>query len=317
MDMEEVSWVVEEFGFADLGDERRTDRLVKLASALSQRPTASFPEAFETQAELTAAYRFFDNEQIDPDDILASHTDTTIDRIRQVPLVLAVQDTTELDYTGRQDLEDAGPITNKHCQGFFAHTTLAMTPDGVPLGLLDQLVWARDKEQTDERVSHKARVIEEKESNKWLLSLQATIDVQSFCETTRFINVGDREADIYDLFLMERPDNVDFLVRAAQNRNVELEDESVESLLEQVAAQEVATTIHIDVPKRQKQPAQQATVTVRYCKVTLCPPKHRASEHLSCVDVWVVWAVEEQPPKGGEPVAWVLRRVSSTRCKPL
>ena len=96
-------------------------------------------------------------------------------------------------------------------------------------------------------------------------------------------------------------------MRAAQNRNVELEDGcGVESLLEQVAAQDVAATVQISVPRRQTQPARQATVALRYCPVTLCPPKHRASEQLPSVDIWVVWAVEEQPPEGAEPVAWVL-----------
>ena len=307
MNTEDVSWVFDEFGGADLGDARRTERLVKLASALAKRPTASFPEAFQTQAELTAAYRFYDNDQIDPDDILASHTHTTIDRIREKPLILAVQDTTEFDFTGRKGLKDAGPLSNKNCQGFFAHTTLAITPERVPLGVLSQLVWARDAEATDTRATRRDRPIEEKESYKWLLSLQATRDIQAHCENTRFINVGDREADIYDLFLQERPKNVDLLVRAAQNRNVESEDGyDVESLVEQFTAQDVATTVEISVPRRQTQPARQATLTIRYGKVTLCPPKYRASELLPPVDIWVVWAVEEQQQEGVEPIAWVL-----------
>ena len=212
MNTEEVSWVFDEFGSADLGDERRTERLIKLASALARRPTASFPEAFGTQAELTAAYRFYDNDQIDPDDILASHTDTTIDRIREVPLVLSVQDTTEFDFTGHRGLKDAGPLSNKNCQGFFAHTTLAITPERVPLGILAQLVWARDQEQTDKAATRRDRPIEEKESYKWLLSLEASREIQALCENTRIISVGDREADIYDLFLVERPKNVDLLI---------------------------------------------------------------------------------------------------------
>lgn len=306
MDIENESWAVEEFGFAELGDERRTDRLVKMAATLAQNPTASFPEALHTQAERTATYRFFENDQIDADDILASHTSATIDRLRQVPLVLSVQDTTELNFTGHKALLDAGPLTSKHCQGFFAHTTLAITPERIPLGILAQLVWARDKDHSNKKATRKNRRIEEKESNKWLLSLQATIDVEACCGQTHFISVGDREADVYDLFLVARPDNVDLLVRAAQNRNVESEDGTIESLLEQVTQTDVATTVQLQVPKRPKQPARQATLTIRYCKVTLCPPKSRADEDLSPVDVWVVWAVEETPPKGVEPIAWVL-----------
>lgn len=306
MNSEDVSWVAEEFGLAELGDERRTDRLVKLASALAKRPTASFPEALETQAELTATYRFFDNDQIDPQEILASHTGTTIDRIRSVPLVLSVQDTTEFDFTGRK-VKGAGPLSNKNCQGFFAHTTLAIAPERVPIGILSQLIWARDPEQTDKRLTRKDRPIEEKESSKWLLSLQATIDIQTCCEKTRFISIGDREADVYDLFLVERPENVDLLVRAAQNRNVESEDGTeVESLLEQVAAQDIAATVQVQVPRRPQQPARQATLSLRFCPVTFLPPKYRVSEHLPSVDLWALWAVEEHPPEGIEPIAWLL-----------
>lgn len=307
MDNEDISWVLDEFAGADFGDARRTDRLIKLASALAKQPTASFPEALKTQAELTATYRFFDNAQIDPNEILSSHTSTTINRLRQEPLVLSVQDTTEFDFTGRKGLTGAGPLSNKNCQGFFAHTTLAITPERVPLGILAQLVWSRDPEQTDKRSTRRDRPIEEKESHKWLLSLQATIDIHASCEKTRFISIGDREADIYDLFLVARPKNVDLLIRAAQNRNVETADGwGVESLLEQVAAQEVATTIQIQVPRRQQQPARQATLTLRYCKVTLCAPQYRASEHLPPVDIWVVWAVEDHPQKDVEPITWLL-----------
>lgn len=306
MDTEDISWVEDEFGFADLGDERRTDRLIKLATSLAQSPTASFPEALKNQAELTATYRFFDNDQIDSEDILASHIGSSLDRLRSVPLVLSVQDTTEFNFTSHKALEDAGPLTNKNCQGFFAHTTLAITPERVPLGVLSQLVWAREKDYPNKSKTRRDRPIEEKESNKWLLSLQATIDIQAHCNQTQFISVGDREADVYDLFLVDRPPNVDLLVRAAQNRNVESEDGTVESLLEQVTQTSIATTVELQLPKREKQAARQATLTIRYCKVTLCPPRYRANEGLPSVEIWVVWAVEENPKKGVEPIAWLL-----------
>lgn len=306
MDTEEASWVVDEFGYADLGDERLTDRLIKLTTALAHSPTASFPEALKTQAALTATYRFFDNDQIDPEDILQSHISKSIDRIGSVPRVLSVQDTTEINYTSHKALQDAGPLTNKHCQGFFAHTTLAITPERVPLGVLSQLVWARDKALPNKKATRKDRCVDEKESHKWLLSLQATIDVQACCEETHFISVGDREADVYDLFLVDRPDNVDLLVRAAQNRNVEAEDGTIASLLEQVGQSEVATTVDLHIPKRKGQSARKATLTLRYRKVTLHPPQGRKDEDLAPVEVWVIWAVEEQPPKDVEPIAWVL-----------
>lgn len=305
MQKEDASWVVEEFGLADLGDQRRTKRLLRLATDLAQAPTASFPEAFQSQADLTAAYRFFDNDQIDAQHILVSHKDAMINRIGQVPLVLSVQDTTELDFTGRKGLVGAGPLS-KNGQGFFAHTTLAMTPERVPLGVLSQTVWARDPEERDKATRRRARPIQEKESYKWLLSLQATIEVQARCEETHFISIGDREADIYDLFLLDRPKNVDLLVRAAQNRNVELEDGTVEPLALQVAAQDVTARINVSVPKRPKQPKRRATLSLRFCPLRLCPPQYRKAQGLPTVAIWGIWAVEEAPPKGVLPLTWLL-----------
>jgi hypothetical protein len=96
---DEDTWAVTEFADAELGDARRTQRVVELATALAQRPGASLPEACGDPARLTAAYRFFDNAAIDPQDLLDSHIGATISRLATVPLVLAVQDTTALDWT--------------------------------------------------------------------------------------------------------------------------------------------------------------------------------------------------------------------------
>ena len=101
------------------------------------------------------------------------------------------------------------------------HTTLAVTPERVPLGILAQEVWARDPATVGKRARRKARPIEEKESRKWLASLAAVIDVRAACPTTHLVSVGDREADVYDVFLVERPDGVDLLIRGAWDRGVD------------------------------------------------------------------------------------------------
>jgi hypothetical protein len=94
---EDTHWAVTEFAEADLGDERRTHRLVALASVLAQHPPAALPEACGDAAMLKAAYRFFDTEAIEPQDILLSHIEATYGRLASVPVVLAVQDTTEVN----------------------------------------------------------------------------------------------------------------------------------------------------------------------------------------------------------------------------
>ena len=110
----DTNWAVYEFADADLGDERRTTRLVELAHALGQHPTAALPEACGAGSMLKAAYRFFDNDGIAPQDILQSHVEATYTRLRSVPMVLAVQETTEVNWT-------------RH-----PATPLAITPERVP-----------------------------------------------------------------------------------------------------------------------------------------------------------------------------------------
>jgi hypothetical protein len=300
---EEESWAAQEFAEAELGDERRTRRLVELAEVLAQKPGASLPGACGSRARLKAAYRFFDNEAIEPQDILQSHVEATISRVARVPVVLAVQDTTELNWTAHPATQDLGPLGGPEQRGLLVHTTLALTPERVPLGLLAQEVWARDPEAVGLRHTRKSRPIEEKESHKWLTSLAAVIEAHQDCPQSHFVSVGDREADVYDLFLVERPAGVDLLVRAAWDRRVEHPEKY---LWATVAAQPVVATLTVQVPRRDQQPARTATLTVRFGAVSLRPPIHRQAEKLPKVKVWAVYVVEEHPPAGLPPIEWLL-----------
>ena len=297
------SWAVTEFAEADLGDARRTQRLVELATVFAQRPGASLPEACGNRARLKAAYRFFDNEAIDPQAILESHVLATSDRLASVPRVLAVQDTTELDWTAHPATTGLGPLAHPAHQGLHVHTTLALTPERVPLGLLAQQVWARDPESPGTRATRKRRPVAAKESHKWLTSVAAVIEAHARCPQTRFVCVGDREADVYDLLLQERPSGVDLVVRAAWDRRV---DHPEHYLWARVAVQPVVATLTLRVPRRGAQPARQATVAVRWGLVLLCPPTHRKAEKLPTLALWAVQALEAHPPVGGEPIEWLL-----------
>jgi transposase-like protein/transposase Tn5 family protein len=300
---DDESWAVTEFADAELGDARRARRLVTLATVLAQRPAASLPEACGTPAMLKAAYRFFDNEAIDPQEMVASHVGATSARLAAVPVVLAVQDTTELDWTAHPATRGLGPLAHPAHQGLLVHTTLALTPERLPLGLLAQQVWARDPADRGKRVSRKRRPVAEKESQKWLTSVEAVSAARARCPQTHFVCVGDREADVYDLFLQERPAGVDLLVRAAWNRRVA---HAERALWAKVAAHPVVATLTVQIPRRGAQPARQATGSVRWCLALLCPPRHRQAEKLPTVAVWVVQAVEERPPAGCAPLAWRL-----------
>lgn len=299
----EESWAVTEFAAAELGDARRTRRLVTLATGLAQHPAAGLPEACGSRAELKATYRFFANEAIAPADLLASHVSATYERMVRVPVVLAVQDTTEVDWTGHPATTGLGPLGSPTQRGLLVHTTVAFTPERVPLGLLAQAVWARDPAMVGQRATRKQRPIEEKESCKWLRSLAAVNEARHECPHTQFISVGDREADVYDLLVAERAEGVDLLIRAAWDRRVA---QAEQYLWATVRAQPVAEVLTVHVPRHEEQPARAAVLTLRYGAVELCPPSHRRAERLPSGTVWAVHVVEDYPPAGVEPLEWLL-----------
>jgi hypothetical protein len=142
-----------------------------------------------------------------------------------------------------------------------------------------------------------------KESYKWLSGLLAVIDLSESHPETHFLNIADRESDVYDLFATPRPKNVDLLIRAAWNRRVANEEKYV---FNRAIAQPVAQTITVEIPRRAAVPARQAHLEVRFCPLTLCPPKHRKAENLRQIEVFAVYAVEPNPPDGIEPIEWLL-----------
>src|SRR5262245_33692975 len=173
---DETHWAVHEFAEAERGDLRRTTRVVELATALAQHPTAPWPEACGTGAMLKAAYRFFSNDAIEPHDLRQSHGEATYSRLRHVPVVWAVPETTEVDWTSHPATRGLGPLGHPACQGLLVHSTLAFTPERVPLGLLAQQVWARDPADVGKRTRRKQLPISQQESPTWLTSVEAVCD---------------------------------------------------------------------------------------------------------------------------------------------
>ncbi|HEX5689342.1 MAG TPA: IS4 family transposase, partial [Roseiflexaceae bacterium] len=298
------SWAEEEFAAADLGDARRTKRLIALADTFARRPSASLPQAAQDPAMLKAAYRFFDTEAIEPDAILASHCTATHDRCSSVPLVLAVQDTSELDWSHHPATTDLGPLHTKTHLGLLMHTTLAITPEAVPLGILQQYVWARDAATFGALPDQHSRAFEDKESYRWVRGLAAINAARDACPTTQFVLVADAEADIYDLMVAERRAGVDLLLRAGQDRRVAHPE--ARRLWEALPLGRRAGKRVVHIPARDGKPARTAELTLFFQDITLQPPKHRAKEELAAVTVAAVWAIEEQPPAGSEALEWLL-----------
>ena len=299
-------WAEEEFCQAQLGDERLRQRLFTLARDFYARPQSNVPQSCGgDRAKTKAAYRFFDHPNVKMDAVLQSHYAATAARMAKETVVLAAQDTTSLNYSTHPATERLGPISTRQegVVGLLVHDTMALNLEGTPLGLLDVQCWARDPKQFGKKHKRRQLDFEEKESVKWLRSLQAVARVQSQCPQTRIVSVGDREADIYELFVWagEEPGRPDLLVRAEHNRR--LQDEHGH-LWEQLAAQPLAGTKQVCVPRRANRAARTATLEVRFGAVELRAPKTRS--RLPNVRLWAVWAKETNPPPQVEPLEWML-----------
>jgi len=315
-----VDWADEELGRAELGDKRRVERLLTMARDFYANPQANIPQACGSKAKTKAAYRFFDESDnrtawrvvCDMDKILAPHLQSTWKRMAPEQVVLAVQDTTFLNYSTHPATENLGPIRNKkdHCIGLVLHDTMAFNLEGTPLGLLDAQGWARDPKALGKKRLRAALPVEQKESNKWLKSFHAAWEAQKHCPQTVVVSVGDREADVYELFhlALSEPKAPKLLVRAEQDR---LLADGQGHLWEYVSTQPVSGIQELHIPKRAKRPAREAKLEIRFAKVTLKLPKTK--KHLAKTSglpeeltVWAIRAEEIECPKGIEPLQWLL-----------
>jgi len=304
----DTPWVEQEFGAVELPDGRLRPRLLKLAEAFFQQPTVPIPQAFAGDAGQTkGAYRFLHNPQVNLHTLLQPHYQATARRIAEQPRVLVVQDTTSLNYTAHPLTEGLGPINTRAdgAQGLKLHDTLAFTPDGVPLGLVDIQVWARDPRQMGKAKDRKERPIAEKESQRWLDSYRRTAEVQRLCPDTEIIVLADREADIYELFQEAQAEaSPHLLIRANRTtqRRVDAEDEQ-RPLWDYLPSQPLAGSFDLHIPGRGGRKARIAHLELRHAPLQLRPPKRLKGESIA---LWGVHAVEPAPPPGCEAVEWLL-----------
>lgn len=298
------TWGQLEFGEAKLGDQRLTKRLTFIADIFANHPTLSIPQACDTWNITKATYRFFDNDKIKDQDILTPHQEATQKRLQSYSTVLAIQDTTQLDFTHHPSTEGLGILSDPSHHGLFYHPTFLVTPNKVPLGIVHHQVWKRSLKTFGKKHTRKHRPISKKESQKWLNSLDATAQLQEKNPSLHFVNVADREADIFDCFLRAQALQVDVLVRVAWNRRI---DAPEKYLWDHMAKVPVSGSITIRVPRKKGKPHREAILSICYDRISLKPPKHRSKEKtLKPQTVWVIWAHEPHPPKGIEPISWML-----------
>ena len=179
------------------------------------------------------------------------------------------------------------------------HDTIAFDPSGVPLGLLDLQIWARDEETFGKSKERHKKPIEEKESYKWLKSFQAVELAQESCPDTQIISVCDREGDIYEFFELASKSPVDLLVRASHNRKLYGEQPK---LWEKLDNTKESGTFELSIPAKDNQKKRIAKMSLRYSEITLNPPK--SGKTPICINA--VYAKEIDIPAGVDGIEWML-----------
>jgi hypothetical protein len=297
--------IMDEFAHAQLGDHRLTKRLGQLAADFAHQPQASIPMATGNWGQACAAYRFLDNDRVSPAAILAPHIARTRERAAAVPLVLAVADTTSLNYGDRPDTAGLGPISNSADKAFglWLHSLLAFTSQGRPLGVLDVQCWARDPARFGLNHQRNRRPLEQKESAKWLRSYRALQTHAAQTPQTRWVFVADREADLYELFelALSAAGAPALLVRAQHDRGLSA---TTRRLFAHLTRAPLAGQLPVVVPRRNAQACRTATLTMRFTTVRLSAP-HLKAERPS-LTVWAIEARERHPPHGRNAIHWRL-----------
>ncbi len=325
------AWVMEELHGVDLGDERLVQRYKRVLNALSEKPGLSIPAASGSWSETIAAYRFFDNPSVTADGILSPHREASINRIANEQVILLAQDTTTLNLTRpEQQMVGAGPLNDENHLGIYDHVGLALTPQGVPLGVVHAECWARDWESfhANQKLTRSQKAMQrrktpfaDKESARWVRGYEQGCEIARRCPTTQIVVVSDSEADLLDCFAYAdhsrrgREPCAEWITRAFQDRLL-AQTEEHSKLWQACQAAPVLTTIEIEVSKNtpqsgdktkrnQARHARTTQAEVRAVAVTV-KGQARVEGPLPSQVIHAVYVLESAPPPGEKPVEWLL-----------
>jgi len=303
-------WGAKEFSGLDLGDERLNKRAIKLVEQFADKPTASIPVAAGGWADTIAAYRFLGNENADWESILEPHAIQTQQRMSQHPVVLCLQDTTELDFNG-QDIKGLGSLSYDAQRGMYLHPTYAITPQREPLGVTAMWMWARERrdESKSEPLESQPKITvekdEAKESIRWIEGYEGVAKMAAKMLATRLVYVADRESDI--LALMQRAKELgtpaDWLIRAQHNRNLPGDGKLWTRACKGKALGEIVFTM----PARDGQKAREVRQQLWAKRIKIPAGK------TDTIEITCIIAREINAPSGVKPVEW---RLLSNRCAP-
>lgn len=306
-------WIEQELAGSTLPDARLEKRLRHLVEQLSKGVGRSIPWACQDWAAAKAAYRFFSNGRVSEEQILTGHFLATRERLPcGEGLFLVVHDTTEFSYK-REDMAAVGLVSKgsvrKDAEGrpvYFTtcginlHSSLALTLEGLPLGLTAVKFWSRKafKGQKAKRKAHNAP-IEEKESVRWLENLRSSTEL--LAQPHRSVHVGDQESDIFDLFGAAQQLGTHVLIRTRADR---LADGGPETVAEAIGQSPRRGLYRIAVRNRKGEESE-AVLEIRYRRMCLQTPKGKKKRYPEQM-VTVIEAREQEIPADRDPIDWKL-----------
>lgn len=310
-----MAWAEREFGECQLGDRRRVERLKKVAAQVAVRPDGSTPDQFEIWSDLKATYRLFNCGDVSFQGILEPHCRHTREDCRPGDVMLILNDTTELDYTTHRKTRGLGVIGNGGGRGFFVHSGLMVNAvSGRIEGMAGQEIFYRQARKGKRPPNNTKRRSEKRESAVWGRLIDR---IGPPPPEVRWIHVCDRGADDFEVMCKALHNNCGFVIRASRlQRKVLTPDGRPLKLAERMDELPACGTREIHVPAHAKRPSRTAVVELRYGEVFIPRPsvltpwlkQHAPQEPLP---LQVVELREMTPPKGEQPIRWVLYSTES------
>lgn len=300
-------WAQLNFGNCQLGDKRRTNRLVQVAQDVASNPSASLPNQTETWGDLRAAYNLFDRDEVTFEAIARPHWELTKQRTRGRHLVIG--DTTELDFGKHRQIEGVGPTGNGSGQGFLLHNALMVEADSQEIiGVAGQTIHYRDG-KSKKKENRSQRLKRKRESEVW----GTVIDqVGPPRKDVSWVHVLDRGGDNFEVYCHLLQQRSDWVVRASQLDRYVLVGESEErmKLSDYLPQLELLGTYTLSLRARPKQPAREAQLEVRVGRIKVPPPHHQSPWVRELkqppIAMNVVEVVEVNAPAGVTPIRWIL-----------
>jgi hypothetical protein len=314
--VDDRAWFEREVEGSEFRDTRLHKRFRTLLERLWKGMGQTIPLACQDWANTKAAYRFLDNDRVSEQDILSGHFQATAQRfaVTEGP-ALVLHDTSAFLYEREQPeligyasstitaAERRGrPKPSSQC-GVLMHSSLAVTAEGLPLGLTAIKFWSRKKFKNTEKLKRKVNFtripIEQKESYRWLENLRQSTDRLS--DPDRCVHIGDRESDIFELFCAASELGTHFLVRTCTNRLAGNGEHTVADEMSEVRVKGLHRIEFRDSRGR----LQQALLEIRYRRITVLPPVSK-QRHYPALRLTVIHALERSESVGRPRIEWKL-----------